>query len=85
MEVTGRVGSNSCNVVLYGSNAAARMTAAALRNDSTEARRELNTLPAAERAAAQSWIDKADARDAALAASRQFAADAMTALAKPRQ
>jgi hypothetical protein len=61
----------------------ARMTAAALRNDSTEARRELNTLPSADRAAAQSWIDKADARDAALAASRQFAADAITALAKP--
>ena len=59
------------------------MTAAALRNDSTEARRELNTLPSADRAAAQSWIDKTDARDAALAASRQFAADAMTALAKP--
>jgi hypothetical protein len=61
----------------------ARATAAALRNDSNEARRELNTLPKADRAAAQSWIDKADARDAALAASRQFAADAMTALAKP--
>ena len=61
----------------------ARVTAAALRNDSTEARRELNTLPSADRAAAQSWIDKTDARDAALAASRQFAADAMTALAKP--
>ena len=61
----------------------ARMTAAALRNDSTEARRELNTLPSADRAAAQSWIDKTDARDAALAASRQFAADAITALAKP--
>jgi hypothetical protein len=61
----------------------ARVTAAALRNDSTEARRELNTLPSADRAAAQSWIDKTDARDAALAASRQFAAGAMTALAKP--
>ncbi len=61
----------------------ARVTAAALRNDSVEARRELNTLPSADRAAAQSWIDKTDARDAALAASRQFAADAMTALAKP--
>ena len=48
-----------------------------------EARRELNTLPAADRAAAQAWLDKADARDAALAASRQFAAEAMTALAKP--
>jgi hypothetical protein len=42
-------------------------------------------LPAADRAAAQSWIDKADARDAALAASRQFEADAMAALAKPAQ
>src|SRR6185437_7944290 len=60
----------------------ARVTAAALRNDSNEARRELKTLAPADRAAAQSWIDKADARDAALAASRQFAADAMTALAK---
>ena len=63
----------------------ARVTAAALRNDSTEARRELNTLSPADRAAAQSWIDKTDARDAALAASRQFAADAITALAKPAQ
>jgi hypothetical protein len=61
----------------------ARVTAAALRSDSNEARRELKTLAPADRAAAQSWIDKADARDAALAASRQFAADAMTALAKP--
>ena len=61
----------------------ARVTAAALRNDSNEARRELNTLAPADRAAAQAWLDKADARDAALAASRQFAADAMAALAKP--
>jgi hypothetical protein len=61
----------------------ARVTAAALRNDLNEARHELNTLPPADRAAAQSWIEKADARDAALATSRQFAADAMAALAKP--
>ena len=61
----------------------ARVTAAALHNDSADARRELNTLPPADRAAAQSWLDKADERDAALAASRQFAADAMAALAKP--
>jgi hypothetical protein len=61
----------------------ARITAAALRNEYAEARRELNTLPPADRAAAQGWLDKADARDAALAASRQFAADAMAALAKP--
>jgi hypothetical protein len=63
----------------------ARVTAAALRNDYAEARRELKTLAPADRAAAQSWIEKADARDAALAASRQFADDAMAALAKPRQ
>ncbi|WP_029583870.1 COG4223 family protein [Bradyrhizobium sp. URHD0069] len=63
----------------------ARVTAAALRNDFAEARRELKTLAPADRAAAQSWIEKADARDAALAASRQFADDAMAALAKPRQ
>ena len=61
----------------------ARVTAAALRNDSNEARRELKTLAPADRAAAQAWLDKADARDAALAASRQFAGDAMAALAKP--
>jgi hypothetical protein len=63
----------------------ARVTAAALRNDSNEARRELKTLPPEERTAAQSWLDKTDARDAALAASRQFEADAMAALAKPAQ
>jgi hypothetical protein len=63
----------------------ARITAAALRNDLADARRELKTLAPADRAAAQAWLDKADARDAALAASRQFAADAMAALAKPRQ
>ena len=63
----------------------ARITAAALRNDSNEARRELKTLQPADRAAAQGWLEKADARDAALAASRQFAADAMAVLAKPAQ
>jgi hypothetical protein len=63
----------------------ARVTAAALRNDFAEARRELKTLAPADRAAAQAWLDKADARDAALAASRQFAAEAMAALAKPAQ
>jgi hypothetical protein len=62
-----------------------RVTAAALRNDIAEARRELKSLAPADRAAAQSWIDKADARDAALAASRQFAADAMGAFTKPAQ
>jgi hypothetical protein len=61
----------------------ARITAAALRNDFNEARRELKTLEPEDRAAAQSWLERADARDAALAASRKFATDAMAALAKP--
>ena len=63
----------------------ARITAAALRNDFNEARRELKTLEPDDRAAAQSWLERADARDAALAASRQFASDAMAALGKPAQ
>lgn len=63
----------------------ARVTAAALRNDFAEARRELKTLPEADRAPAQAWLDKADARDAALAASRKFADGAMADLVKPLQ
>jgi len=63
----------------------ARATAAALRNDPAEARRELLTLTPDERAAAQGWLDKIAARDAALAASRQFADDSMAALAKAAQ
>jgi hypothetical protein len=63
----------------------ARVTAAALRNDYAEARRELNTLAPGDRMAAQGWLDKANERDAALAASRQFATEAMAALAKPAQ
>ncbi|SHL28854.1 COG4223 family protein [Bradyrhizobium lablabi] len=78
IERTGTVGNDRGAVV-------ARITAAALRNDSNEARRELKTLEPADRAAAQAWLEKADARDAALAASRQFAADAMAVLAKPAQ
>jgi hypothetical protein len=76
IERTDAIGNDPGNVV-------ARVTAAALRNDYKEARRELLTLPAADRAAAQAWLEKADARDAALAVSRQFADEAMTALAKP--
>jgi hypothetical protein len=60
----------------------ARVTAAALRNDFAEARRDLAELAPADRAPAQAWLDKAAARDAALAASRQFADDAMASLAK---
>jgi hypothetical protein len=78
IERTDAVGNDRSAVV-------ARATAAALRNDLADARRELKALDPADRAAVQAWLDKADARDAALAASRKFADDAMTALAKPAQ
>jgi hypothetical protein len=61
----------------------ARLTAAALRNDFAEARRDLAELSPADRAPAQAWLDKALARDAALSASRQFADQAMASLAVP--
>jgi hypothetical protein len=79
IERTDAIAGNDRNAIV------SRVTAAALRNDIGEARRELKTLAPADRAVAQSWIDKADARDAALAASRQFAADAMAAFTKPAQ
>jgi hypothetical protein len=60
-----------------------RAAAAARSNDVVTAKRELLTLSPADRAAIQPWLDKVDARDAALAASRQFAADAVAALSKP--
>jgi len=63
----------------------ARVTAAALRNDYIDARRELNGLAPGDRTAAQAWLDKSNERDAALAASRHFATEAMAALAKPAQ
>jgi hypothetical protein len=61
----------------------ARVTSAAQRDDVVEAKRELMQLPASDRAPVQTWIAKADAREAALAASRQFASDTMAALSKP--
>jgi hypothetical protein len=63
----------------------ARVTAAALHNDFAETRRDLAELAPADRAPAQAWLDKAAARDAALAASRQFSDDAMASLAKAGQ
>lgn len=61
----------------------ARAISAAQRDDVAEAKRELMQLPASDRTPAQAWIAKADAREAALAASRQFASDTMAALSKP--
>jgi hypothetical protein len=62
-----------------------RASEAAQRDDVATASRELKSLSVAERAPVQAWLDKVDARDAALAASRQFATNAMAALSKPAQ
>lgn len=78
IERTDSVGSDRSAIV-------ARVTATALRNDLADARRELASLDAADRAPAQAWLDKVAARDAALAASRQFAEDTMSGLAKSAQ
>jgi hypothetical protein len=63
----------------------ARITTAALHNDFADAQRELNALAPADRAPVQAWLDKVDARAAALNASRQFADEAMAALTKSGQ
>ena len=78
VERTDAVGSDRGAVV-------ARVTAAALRNDVAETRRELDSLAPADRAAAQNWLDKVKARDAALAASRQFAEQSMASLTTSAQ
>jgi hypothetical protein len=59
-----------------------RIEQRALQADLPGAIKELAKLPAPARAAAQAWIAKAQARLAAVAASRRFAADAYAALGK---
>jgi hypothetical protein len=61
----------------------ARVEIKAGRGDLSGALLELGKLPPPVRAPAQAWIAKADARAAALAASRAFAAEALAALAQP--
>ncbi|WP_407167781.1 COG4223 family protein [Bradyrhizobium sp. ORS 111] len=63
----------------------ARMTSAAVHNDLARAEHELRSLPPADRTAAQAWIERVDARRAALDASRKFADNAMAALASVNQ
>ena len=57
----------------------------AAHGDLAGAAAELGSLPAAVRAPAQGWIARAQARDAALAAARKLADDAVGALAKAGQ
>jgi hypothetical protein len=60
----------------------ARIEVRAAQVDLAGALKELAKLPAAQRAPAQDWVAKAQAREAALELSRRFAAEAVGALAK---
>jgi hypothetical protein len=61
----------------------ARLTGDAAREDIAAAAHEVAALPADAKAPAADWLKAVEARDAALAASRQIAADALSALSKP--
>jgi hypothetical protein len=60
----------------------ARIESKAARSDVDGALEELGKLPPAIRAPAETWIKKAQARAAAIAASRQFARDALAPLGR---
>jgi hypothetical protein len=60
----------------------ARAAEAARRDDLATAVKELGTLPASERTTVQPWLDRVAARDAARAAARAFANDALAATSK---
>jgi hypothetical protein len=60
-----------------------RINGDATRGDIAAALADIARLPAAARAPADGWVKKAQAREAAIAASRNIAADALAMLAKP--
>lgn len=61
----------------------ARIEAKAKMSDIAGALEDLSKLPPQIRAPAESWIKKANARNAALAAARQFSTGALAAIGKP--
>lgn len=60
-----------------------RIEARAAQGNLAGAMTEIAKLPAPARALAKEWIAKVEARNAAVEASRRFAADALAALGKP--
>jgi hypothetical protein len=61
----------------------ARINIDALRGNIADALNEIASLPDDAKALAATWVKKAQAREAAIAASRRIAADAVAALGKP--
>jgi hypothetical protein len=64
-------------------SAIARINAAAARGDNAAALTDIAKLPDAARALTDGWVKKAEAREAAIAASQHIAAAALAALGKP--
>jgi len=62
---------------------ATRISVDATRADIAAALADIAKLPDAAKPLAAAWVDKAQARNAAIAASRKLAADALAALSKP--
>jgi hypothetical protein len=65
------------------SSVIARINNDVARGDFANALAAIASLPERARSAAQSWVKKVEAREAALAASRRIAADALAALGRP--
>ncbi len=61
----------------------ARMNSEAARGDFAAVLADAARLPDRARSAADNWVKKVEAREAAIAASRRIAADALAALSKP--
>ena len=60
-----------------------RISVDAAHADIAAALADIAKLPDAAKPLAAAWVEKAQARDAAIAASRKLAADALAALSKP--
>jgi hypothetical protein len=65
------------------SSVATRISVDAAHADIAAALADIAKLPDAAKSLAAAWVEKAQARDAAVAASRKLAADALAALSKP--
>jgi hypothetical protein len=65
------------------SSVVARINADAARSDIAAALADIAKLPDSAKSLATAWLQKAEARDAAIAASRSIAANALTALGLP--
>lgn len=68
-----------------GQTSTASIEALARRDDFAAVRRDLAKLPQADNPQVQAWIKAVNARDAALAAARQFSAQALAAVTKSGQ